>query len=284
MKPLSEQTLYEILEVAENAAPSEIQKAYERARELYAPGSLATYTLMAPEEVALLGRRIEEARNVLLDPVARAGYDARLASGTPMPRSGRTSDSTPTVTATVPPGFQVEALAPRAQAPEPAAALPSAPAPAPEPPPVPAAAAAPALLATPAATPVPVIYSALPPAAAPSPAESPEPVPAPAAVQPAAVPRPVEKALVVPEGTPWGGELLRRVREARGLTVAQLAEKTRITRHHIENVEGERFDKLPAPVYLRGIVMSIARELRLDGQKVARSYLERMAAAPRPAK
>jgi cytoskeletal protein RodZ len=59
--------------------------------------------------------------------------------------------------------------------------------------------------------------------------------------------------------------------------VAQLAERTKITRHHIENVEQDRFRMLPAPVYLRGIVMSIARELRLDGQKVARSYLEHMA-------
>jgi len=283
VKPLSEQTLYEILEVAENAAPSEIQKAYERALELYAPGSLATYTLTAPEEAALLGRRIEEARNVLLDPVARAGYDARLSSGTPMPRSGRTSDSTPTVTATLPPGFQVEPLAKPASPPEGAALLPPPPplmpevvvpvaATAPAPPP------APALSPAPAATPGPVVYSALPPAAAPAPAEVAEP---PAAAPPA---RPVEKALVIPEGTPWGGELLRRAREGRGLTVAQLAAKTRITRHHIENVEAERFDKLPAPVYLRGIVMSIARELRLDGQKVARSYLERVAAAPRAAK
>jgi len=297
VKPLSEQTLYEILEVAENAAPSEIQKAYERARELYAPGSLATYTLMAPEEVDLLGRRIEEAKNVLLDPVARAGYDARLASGTPMPRSGRTSDSTPTVTATVPPGFQVDAMASRAQPHEPAVAPAPPPAPemavpaAPPPPPLALAPSAPALPpapAAPAATPVPVVFLAATPAAVPIPAQPAEAAPPPAAAAPSPVAvapvRAPEKALVVPEGTPWGGELLRRAREARGLSVAQLAEKTRITRHHIENVEAERFDKLPAPVYLRGIVMSIARELRLDGQKVSRSYLERMAAAPRPAK
>lgn len=289
MKPLSEQTLYEILEVAENAAPSEIQKAYERARELYAPGSLATYTLMAPEEVALLGRRIEEARNVLLDPVARAGYDARLASGTPMPKTGRTSDSTPTVTAMVPPGFQLEQVAPPPPGPvappPPLVAVPpvAAEAPAPvEPAAAPPAPAAAAMVPLPSATPLPVVWAAIPPAAA---ALPPAPEPVAAAAAPPAPARPVEKALVVPEGTHWGGELLRRAREARGLTVAQLADKTRITRHHIENVEAERFEKLPVPVYLRGILMSISRELRLDGQKVARSYLESMAAAgPRPPK
>ena len=34
-----------------------------------------------------------------------------------------------------------------------------------------------------------------------------------------------------------------------------------------------------APVYLRGILLALARELRLDGQKVARAYLDRAAAA-----
>lgn len=231
MKPLAEQTLYEILEVPDDAPLGEIQRAYDRVRSLYAPGSLATYTLMAPEEQALLGQRIEEARSVLFDPVARAGYDARLASGTPIPRPGRTSDSRPTVTATAPPGFQLSAEGPPPAAPPEAAAAPSHQPPSPAPPEPP------------------------PPAA-----------------------RTPDKA-IFPEGTRWTGEMLRRAREGRGLTVVALAERTKITRHHIDNVEQDRFDKLPAPVYLRGIVLSLARELRLDGQKVARSYLEHMAAA-----
>jgi DNA-binding transcriptional regulator YiaG len=286
MKPLSEQTLYEILEVPDDAPLGEIQRAYDRARSLYGPGSLATYTLMAPEELALLDRRIEEARSILLDPVARAGYDARLASGTPMPRTGRTSDSRPTVTATVPPGFQqIPAEAAVAAAPppvpevhpaqarrEPAAAR-SAPA-APEPAlPQSVAEAAPPPLVVPAAPPVAVS----PPFAAVAERPAPAAEIAAAPVQ-AAAPRTADKAFFA-EGTRWTGEMLRRAREARGLTVPALAERTKITRHHIENVEQERFEKLPAPVYLRGIVLSLARELRLDGQKVARSYLEHMAAS-----
>jgi cytoskeletal protein RodZ len=84
------------------------------------------------------------------------------------------------------------------------------------------------------------------------------------------------RPLLVPEGATWSGEMLRRVRESRGLTLQQVAERTRITRHHLENIELDRFKALPAAVYLRGIIMSLARELRLDGQKVARSYLDRM--------
>ena len=80
--------------------------------------------------------------------------------------------------------------------------------------------------------------------------------------------------------SPDEAELLAtRVREARGISVPQIAERTKVTRHHVENIEAERYAALPAPVYLRGILLSLARELRLDGQKVARAYLERAQAA-----
>jgi cytoskeletal protein RodZ len=83
----------------------------------------------------------------------------------------------------------------------------------------------------------------------------------------------------------WTGDALRQVREARGLSVQQIADRTKVTRHHIENIEGDRFASLPPQVYLRGILLALARELRLDGQKVARSYIERLASgggAPKP--
>jgi cytoskeletal protein RodZ len=73
--------------------------------------------------------------------------------------------------------------------------------------------------------------------------------------------------------------VLRRAREAHGITIAQLCERTKILRSHMENVEADRYEKLPAPVYLRGILMALAKELRLDGQRVARSYLEVAAGA-----
>ena len=84
-----------------------------------------------------------------------------------------------------------------------------------------------------------------------------------------------------PDAAAWTGEVLRQLREARGITIQQISERTKVTRHHIENIEADRFGPLPAPVYLRGILLGIARELRLDGQKVARSYLERVAASAR---
>jgi hypothetical protein len=201
VKRFLEQNFYDLLEISPSATPEEILRAYERARILYGPGSLAAYALLSPEEAATLARRIEEAGDVLIDPETRASYDARLPA---------------------------EEVRPARPPPEP-----------PTPPPPP------------------------PPAPPPAPSEA------------------MERPFVPPEGAVWTGELLRQAREARGLTVPQLAERTKVSRLHIECVEGDRFDQLPVQVYLRGIVMCLARELRLDGQKVARSYLERVAGAPK---
>jgi hypothetical protein len=101
--------------------------------------------------------------------------------------------------------------------------------------------------------------------------------PAPAA--PPARPAHAPAGFSVPEGTPWTGEVLRRVRESRGLTLHQIAERTKVARHHLEAIEADRYAMLPAPVYLRGILVSLAKELRLDGPKVSRSYLEQARAA-----
>lgn len=82
-------------------------------------------------------------------------------------------------------------------------------------------------------------------------------------------PRPPE----IPPEADITGELLRQVRKSRGFTVHQLADRTRIAIRHLENVEADRYEALPPAVYLRGILMSLARELALDPVRVSRSYL-----------
>jgi len=79
--------------------------------------------------------------------------------------------------------------------------------------------------------------------------------------------------LDIPADAEFNGELLRRVRESYGLSLQQVAERTRITRIHLENVEADRYDRLPATVYLRGILVNLARELRLDPARVSKTYL-----------
>ncbi|WP_338865932.1 helix-turn-helix domain-containing protein [Myxococcus stipitatus] len=77
----------------------------------------------------------------------------------------------------------------------------------------------------------------------------------------------------IPSDAEFNGELLRRVREARGYTLHQVADRTRISSRHLENVEADRYTALPAQVYLRGILMNLARELGLDPLRVSKSYL-----------
>ncbi len=263
MKRLADQTLYEILEVPQDAAPPAIAAAYERARSLYGPGSLATYTLMTAEEAAVLTSRIEEAKQTLLDADARARYDASLApQAQGRPAAGENGSAAPPFAAALPPVIP----AVQAPAPEPACAPESS-----------AARPADLLRAAGVAAPPPPAPIRLEREVVALPPESPPSVASVAAGAP--TPPPVAPEIPMPEGALWTGEALRRVREARGITVQQIAERTKVTRHHVENIEGERFSALPAPVYLRGILLSLARELRLDGQKVARSYLERVAEA-----
>ena len=75
---------------------------------------------------------------------------------------------------------------------------------------------------------------------------------------------------------PWSGDLLRAVRENKGLSLQAISEITRIRRGMIELIEKDDFDQLPAPVYTRGLIIQIAQALNLPEDEVARSYIDRM--------
>jgi len=63
-------------------------------------------------------------------------------------------------------------------------------------------------------------------------------------------------------------EQLHRAREARKLTVHQVAEITKIRTDHIRALEEGNFDVFSAPVYIRGFVRSYATLLKLDVPQV----------------
>jgi hypothetical protein len=242
---------------------------------------------MDAEEATVLTSRIEEAGQTLLDADARARYDASLARpGGRLPAGGVVVSPPFATIPPVIPALITPAEEPRPERPadllqaepEAAPAHPEAASSAPTSSPVPAS---PPALAAPA--PIRLDREVVPTAASSAAIDSPVVAASPGAEAPAAAasraPAP-EPQIPMPEGAAWTGEAIRRVREARNLTVQQIAERTRVTRHHVENIEADRFSALPAPVYLRGILHSIARELRLDGQKVARAYLARAAGTP----
>jgi len=78
------------------------------------------------------------------------------------------------------------------------------------------------------------------------------------------------------------GELLRRAREAKGLSLAQVEEATKIRRSYLQALEDEDYDRLPPPVYAKGFLKNYARYLDLDLQKVLSLYQESEAVASPP--
>ncbi|MYA20361.1 MAG: helix-turn-helix domain-containing protein [Chloroflexi bacterium] len=60
------------------------------------------------------------------------------------------------------------------------------------------------------------------------------------------------------------GRWLREQRLQSGFTLEQAAEETRISFGYLDAIEADRFDVLPAPVYVRGFVRLYARFLGID--------------------
>ena len=60
------------------------------------------------------------------------------------------------------------------------------------------------------------------------------------------------------------GEFFRQVRETKGLTIDEVASKTRIRTDFVKALEDGNFAKLPDQVFARGFVRSYARSLGLD--------------------
>jgi len=78
---------------------------------------------------------------------------------------------------------------------------------------------------------------------------------------------------------PYDGAALRRIRDARGLGLEEVAASTKIGQTNLRLIESNAYDRLPAQVYLRGYLLAYARCLQLDPAAVASSYLERAQAA-----
>lgn len=247
MKPYQQQNYYELLEVPTTASTAQIHSAYRRAMELHDPASAAMYALGDPAQLEDLLGLLIRARDTLIDRSLRADYDRSLG----LPES----DQAP-AQLTMDEILLASSAPPRLAAPielrgyvdgEPGAPMPHS---------------APAFVSSETVE------------------EESAPLNGEAASQVAVAPIPARAPLKeIPQDAEFNGELLRQVRESKGLSLAQVSERTRISVRHLENVEADRYDALPATVYLRGMVMSLARELKLDPIRVTRSYLALVAAA-----
>jgi len=93
------------------------------------------------------------------------------------------------------------------------------------------------------------------------------PFPAPASTAPAAELPPV-----------LTGADLRKIREARGMSLRHIAAVTKIGVRFLEYLEEDRFTFLPAPVYLRGFLQEYARLVGIDPRRAADAYMSRLPA------
>jgi hypothetical protein len=175
----SHDDLYAVLGLEPRASREQVERAYRFCLELYAEGSVATYSLIEPSDAEQQRLRVREAYEILVDDEKRTDYDEAQ-------------------------GF--------------------------------------------------------------SPPESPVlPFPAPA-VPGAAVELPAVLT----------GADLRRMREARGMSLRHIAAVTKIGLRFLEYVEEDRFEFLPAPVYLRGFLLEYARLVGIDPRRAADAYMGRL--------
>ncbi len=275
MKSLKSQNYYEILGVAHSASPEEIRNAYEVAKHAFQENSLATYSLFTDEENQEILALISRAYETLFNPELRREYDGFLES---LEREGGS------------PRDQRPPLAARMQALRtPSGPARARPAGAFKPPPPRPPRDAPREPLREAAREAPGDGSRA--GAREAPREMPREMPrepARDAPREAAGDTPRD---VPPERRPpperhdeaaekyiqtvscFTGQVLKKIRQMRGLSLEDIAERTKIRKTYIEYLEEEQFTFLPAPVYVKGFVIMIAGMLDLPPQRVAEDYM-----------
>ncbi len=75
------------------------------------------------------------------------------------------------------------------------------------------------------------------------------------------------------------GQKLRAAREAQGLTLVQVYERTKIPLNHLQAVEQGDVDELPEPVFIFGFIKRYAECIGLDGQILADDYKQHLGSA-----
>lgn len=72
----------------------------------------------------------------------------------------------------------------------------------------------------------------------------------------------------------WNGEFLKKVRDYKKISTKRISEITKINSYYVTAIEKMDQENLPAPVFIRGYVVQIAKVLGLDDKKVADSYMK----------
>lgn len=68
------------------------------------------------------------------------------------------------------------------------------------------------------------------------------------------------------------GETLRRVREKKQMSVAELAKRTRVRAEFLEALEEDRYEIFPARTYVVGFLRTAARALEMNEEEILRRF------------
>jgi curved DNA-binding protein CbpA len=109
----------------------------------------------------------------------------------------------------------------------------------------------------------PVEDSSKPEPAAPGPADPVEPPEA----------EPESESAAEADEPAVNGAYIRQLREAKGLSVAEIAKKTRVPKAYVAAIEAEDRENLPKAVFVRGFLTQIARQLGVDRARLADGYV-----------
>ncbi|MEW6057542.1 MAG: helix-turn-helix domain-containing protein [Bdellovibrionota bacterium] len=77
----------------------------------------------------------------------------------------------------------------------------------------------------------------------------------------------------ISEESAFRGEFFKKTREYKNISIDELSEFTKISKAYINCIESEEFENLPAPAYLRGFLLQIAKALKLPHEKAANAYM-----------
>jgi cytoskeletal protein RodZ len=72
------------------------------------------------------------------------------------------------------------------------------------------------------------------------------------------------------------GEKLRQAREARGLSLREVADQTRISARYLEGIEADDYKQLPGGVFNKGFIRSFAKYVGIDEKEALDDYSRQM--------
>ena len=84
----------------------------------------------------------------------------------------------------------------------------------------------------------------------------------------------------MPEGSGALGQRFRAAREARGLSLSDVAEQIRIRSVYLSAIEEESWSTIGAPVYIRGFLRTYARFLGIEPEEAVAAFNQNQPGPP----